>query len=112
MTWLPKESVMKTMPKNVTTVGHGKSWCIIGCSEVFIERPKELDAQAASWPDYKSHNTINFLIGISPTGLISFFSDTYVGRASDKFIYTDGGLFDSLEDSYDEVMADGASQIT
>ena len=112
MTWLPKESVMKTMPKIFTTAGHGKLWCIIGCSEVFIERPKELDAQATSWPDYKSHNTINFLIGISPTGLVRFLSDTYVGTASGKFICTDIGLFDCMEDSYDEVMTDAASQIT
>ena len=75
--WLPKESVMETMPKIFKTAGHGKLRCIIDCSEDFIERPRKLDAQAATWSDYKSHNTIKFLIGISPTGFIIFLSDTY-----------------------------------
>ena len=46
--WLPKESVMETMPKIFKTAGHGKIECIIDCSEVFTERPKELDVQAAT----------------------------------------------------------------
>ena len=64
--WLPKQSVIETMPKIFKTPGHGKLWCITDCSEVFIERPKKLDAQAATWSDYKSHNTIKLLIDISP----------------------------------------------
>ena len=103
--WLPKESAMETMPKIFKTTGHGKSWCIIDCSEVFIERPKKLDTQAATWSDYKSHNTIKFLIGISTAGFITFFSDTYDGRANHKFICGNSGFFDCL-DSCDEVMVD------
>ena len=55
--------------------------------------------------DYKSRNTIKFLMGISPTGFITFLSDTYSGRSSRKFICGDSGFFDYL-DSYDEVTAD------
>ena len=29
----------------------------------FIERPKLLDCQSATWSDYKYHNTIQFLDG-------------------------------------------------
>ena len=108
--WLPKESVTETMPKIFKTAGHGKLRCIIDCSEVFIERPKKLDAQAATWWDYKSHNTIKFLIGISPTDFVTFLSDTYGGKASDTFICHDR-FFDCL-DSYDEIMADRGFQIT
>ena len=54
--WLPRESVMETMLKIFKTTGCGKLRCITNCSEVFIERLKKLDAQAATWSDYKSHN--------------------------------------------------------
>ena len=95
---------METMPKLFKTTGHGKFQCIINCSEVFIKAKKH-DARAATWWDYKSHNTVRFLIGISPTGFITFLSDTCGDRASDKLICRDSGFFECL-DSYDEVMVD------
>jgi len=103
--WLPKESILENMPKVYRKAGHNKLRVIIDCSEVFIERAKALDTQAATWSDYKSHNTFKFLIGISPTGFITFLSDCYGGRASDKFICADSEFYDCLE-AYDEVMAD------
>ena len=41
---------------------------ILGCFEVFIERPS---ARASTWSNYKHHNTAKVLIGISPQGVIS-----------------------------------------
>ena len=93
------------MPKTFRKAGYGKVRVIIDCSEIFIERPKSLESQAQTWSDYKSHNTLKFLIGISPTGYITFLSDCYGGRASDKFICQDSAFYEHL-DMYDEVMAD------
>ena len=90
--------------------GYTKTRCIIDCTEVFIERPKSLDAQAATWSDYKKHNTIKFLIGISPCGFITYISDSYGGRAPDQFICIDS-TFHHLLESGDEVMADRGFQI-
>ena len=50
---------------------------IIDCAEVFIEKPKSLSAQAATWSDYKHHNTFKFLVGITPTEFILFPSSCY-----------------------------------
>lgn len=108
--WLPQEVVKENMPKIFKKAGHGNTRVIIDCSEIFIERPKSLETQAATWSDYKSHNTLKFLIGISPTGFISFLSECYGGRASDKYICKDSGFYDLL-DLYDEVMADRGFQI-
>ena len=47
--------------------------CIIDCSEIFIERPKNLTARAQAWSNYKHNNTSKYLIGITPDGAISFF---------------------------------------
>ena len=50
------------------------------------------------------------MVGITPSGYISFLSDCYGGRSSDKFITADSGLYDLLERD-DEVMADRGFQI-
>ena len=77
---------------------------------MFIGRPKAVDIQAATWNDYKKHNTVKFLIGISPTGFITILSDCYGRRASDQFICKDSGFYELL-DPYDEIMVDRGFQI-
>ena len=39
---------------------------IIDCSEIFIETPKNLELQSATWSDYKHHNTLKFLVCVAP----------------------------------------------
>jgi hypothetical protein len=41
---------------------------ILDCTEVFIETPRDLKLQALTWSDYKKHNTIKFLVVITPRG--------------------------------------------
>ena len=75
--WIPKEAVMEHMPEMFKKKGYGNVRCIIDCSEVFIQRSKSLYVQAVTWSDYKHHNTLKFLIGISPAGYITYLS--YIG---------------------------------
>ena len=58
----------------------------------------------------KHHNTIKFLVGISPSGFITFLSSCYGGRASDKFITKDSGFYDLIQRD-NVVMADRGFQI-
>ncbi len=78
---------------------------ILDCTEVFIERPRDLKLQAMTWSDYKKHNTIKFLVVITPRGRIGFLSEAWGGRASDKHIVTKSGFLDTVE-PYDLYMAD------
>ena len=98
------------LPSVFIKAGYKKCCVILDCAEVFIERPKSLINQACTWSEYKHHNTIKFLVGISPTGYITFLSDCYGGRASDRYIVKDSGFYDLLERE-DMVMADKRFQI-
>ena len=60
--------------------------CIIDCFEIFCERPTGLEPKHIH-NNYKRHNTVKFLIGITPPqGSIFFISKGWVGRVSDLHI--------------------------
>ena len=108
--WLLREAIRDNLPEAFIKIGNNKCRVILDCAEVFIERPKPLDCQAATWSDYKHHNIIKFLVGISPSSIITFLSPCYGGWASDKFITKERG-FDDLLERDDEVMVDRGFQI-
>jgi len=39
--------------------------------------------RAQTWSNYKKHNTVKFLIGVTPQGTIDFISKGWGGRVSD-----------------------------
>ena len=85
--------------------------CIIDCSEIFIQQPTSLSARAETCSNYKHHNTVKFLIAISPTGAIIFISKCWGGRTSDKHITAHSGFLDKLMHG-DVVLADRGFDIT
>ena len=70
--------------------------CIIDCSEIFIERPKNLTARAHTWSNYEHNNTSKYLIGITLAGAISFLSLGWGGRVSDKQITKESGFINKV----------------
>ena len=71
--WPDQETCKSNMPQIFKDL-YPKARCIIDCSEIFTERPFAYQARAQTYSNYKKHNTVKFLVGITPCGAISFLS--------------------------------------
>jgi len=98
--WASKEEITASKPNRYRHRPDLRS--IIDCSEIFIETPKDPLLQTSTWSDYKHHNTLKFLVAVSPNSTITFVSPAYPGRNSDTRA---SGFLDKV-DAYDEIMAD------
>ena len=65
---------------------------IIDCTEVFIQRSSSLINQSLTFSNYKHHTTIKFIVGITPSGVISFVSEGWSRKTSDRQITIESGL--------------------
>lgn len=83
--WPDRDAVRKTMPL-VFRKHYPNCTVIIDCFEIFIQRPTALLARAQTYSQYKHHNTVKYLIGITPQGSVSFISNGWGGRTSDKYL--------------------------
>ena len=75
---------------------------IIDCFEIFLERPTNLLARAQTYSAYKHHNTVKYLIGVTPQGYIS---EGWGGRTNDKYITEHCSLLQNLVPG-DMILAD------
>ena len=80
--WPSQANVRRFMPSSFR-VKYPSTRVIIDATEIFIDHPKNPDAQSTTWSTYKNHNTFKFLLGITPNGTPSFVSELYGGRISD-----------------------------
>ena len=101
--WPERDTLRKNLPPCFTSF---KNCCvIINCTEIYIERPSNLNARAQTWSNYKHTNTVKYLIGITPAGAVSFLSRGWSGKVSDKEITNRSNFYDFVQNG-DMVMAD------
>ena len=81
--WPQREILRQSLPMDFRKY-YPKCVVIIDCFEVFIDRLTDLLARAQTYSSYKHHNTAKYLIGITPQGSVSFISEGWGGRVSDK----------------------------
>ena len=94
--WPDREELQKTMPLCFRPTYGLKVVAIIDCFEIKIEKSSNFVARAATWSQYKQSNTVKVLIAISPQGMITFISDSWGGRVSDKHITRECGILRKL----------------
>ena len=107
--WPQREYVQAQLPSKILKQ-YPYLRAIIDCTEIYIERPRELLLQAHTWSDYKKSNTAKILVSITPRGAFNFISEAYGGRSSDKYIVHESGFLDLIEE-YDQIMADNGFTI-
>ena len=89
--WASKKYVAGTMPKQFNEA-YPTTRIILDCTELFIEMPTSARAQSSTFSNYKHHNTAKGLVGIASSGMVTFVSDLYTGRISDRKITSDSGI--------------------
>ena len=102
--WAPNALVEANMPA-VFKARYPSTRVIIDATEIYVEQPTLPELQQITFSNYKNKNTYKGLIGIPPSGAITFISDLYSGSISDKELTLRCGLLSLLEPG-DSVMGD------
>ena len=108
--WPSKSVVQATMPADFKEK-FPSTRVIIDCTEVFCEMPSSLLLNSELFSSYKNHVTLKGLVGIAPSGGITFCSQLYTGSISDREIVLRSGFLSQSFDDGDAVMADKGFQI-
>lgn len=93
--WPGKEQIQISLPMCFrSTLDNCTS--VIDCLELYIEKPKNMSDSAQTCSQYKNHDTVKYLISITPQGVISFVSKGLGGQVSDKYLTERCGYLDKL----------------
>lgn len=100
-----RELIKEHLPQCFSTFKNVR--VIIDCFEVRAQSPRDFAEQGNMYSSYKHNTTFKCLVGISPTGGVTFLSNTYMyeGSISDKEIVIKSHLVDFLQPG-DLVIAD------
>lgn len=101
--WPTKEEILQNMPKCFENFKTTR--IVLDATEIKVQKLKCLKCRILSYSHYKCSHTMKFLIGITPSGLISYVSKGYGGRASDKAIFCNENIINKL-DPHDAIMVD------
>ena len=110
ITWPSRDAIDSVMPPQFKEL-YPRTRAILDCTEIFIEKPSELNIQSSTYSLYKHHNTFKLLIAISPSGAVTLVSDLYPGSISDKQLTLRSGILNLFQPG-DSLMADKGFDIT
>ena len=74
---------------------------ILDYTEVYIQSPSSLENKSLTYSDYKSHDTLKALVGVSMTGAVVLVSKLWPGSSSDVEITRKSCLFELLDNGDD-----------
>lgn len=102
--WPSSEEVSMNLPRCFENFQSVR--VILDCTEIPVQRSACLSCRIRFYSHYKGMQTIKFMTGVSPAGLITFVSSCYGGRSSDKAIFEQSKIIEKLERSKDSIMVD------
>ena len=94
--WPSRSELQKCLQKKVKKFKNVR--VVTDCHELFIHKPKVPSSQKITCSNYKHWNTAKLLVGITPTGVVSFIPPLWTGSISDKEIVRQSGLLDLLDE--------------
>ena len=103
--WPNREVIRATMPDSFKEK-YSCTRVIIDCTEIRCQMPSSLLLNSKLFSSYKNHVTLKGLVGIAPSGAITFISQLYSGSISDREIVERSGFLKLEFDNGDTVMAD------
>lgn len=101
--WPTKQQILNNLPKCFDKFKNTR--VVLDCTEIKIQALNCLKCRVMSYSHYKGTHTMKYLIGITPSGLISFVSAGFGGRATDKAIFNYENVINKL-DMHDAIMVD------
>jgi len=102
--WLDKSTIQARLPASFKAL-FPNARVIIDASEIECQRPSTQHQRVQMYSNYKSRFTVKFLLGIAPSGEITFVSKAFGGRTTDTEITIKSGFIDLIEPG-DVVLAD------
>ena len=102
--WPSQAQVREHLP-DVFKEQYPRTRVILDCTELWLQKPSSLYLNSELYSHYKGTNTMKGLIGIIPSGAVSFVSKLYAGSISDTAITKASGIMQLLQPG-DEVMVD------
>ena len=103
--WPSREDVDAAMPEDFKAK-YPSTRVIIDCTEIKCQMPSSLLLNSQLFSSYKNNTTLKGLVGISPSGAITYISQLYTGSISDRAIVERSGFLDLPFTDKDSVMAD------
>lgn len=102
--WPSKEEVSRNLPRCFE--GYQEVRVVLDCTEVELEKSHCASCRILTYSHYKGRHTAKVLVGVSPGGLITFVSNGFGGKTSDKASVKQSHVLDELSSFEDDVMID------
>lgn len=102
--WPSSDEIRCNLPKCFAKYPNVRA--VLDCTEFTVQKSKRLCCRIVTYSHYKGSQTIKFLTAVSPAGLITFISQAYGGRASDKTIFEQSNIIKHFNSGRDAIMVD------
>ncbi|XP_058812701.1 uncharacterized protein LOC131677114 [Topomyia yanbarensis] len=95
--WPSAEDVKRSLPDAFLSQ-YSSVQSIIDCFGIHVQKCSNPVAQLVTYSQYKSCNTIKYLVSFTPCGLVNFISKGFLGSASKQEIVSKSGYLECIRD--------------